>query len=276
MWCDQVQTQRFERKYLITETQAQLARELVRCYLTQDVHAKTGHDGYSYCVHSLYLDSPDLLAYWAWMCCEKKRFKLRIRYYDESPDSPLFFEIKRRVDDCIFKQRALVRRSAVPSLLGGQLPGPEHLVDNGPDALAALQRFCELVHRLDARPVLHIGYLREAWVSSRGNSVRVTFDRRVCAGLKRAPDFSTQMPQTVSPFGTHVILELKFTDRFPDWLRDMVQRLNLIASGVAKYCTSVSALFGEQATAYAPVGLKQKLALLNISWQDTTSSLPHK
>lgn len=276
MWRDQVQTQRFERKYLITENQALLARELVRCYLTQDVHAKTGPDGYSYCVHSLYLDSPDLLTYWAWMCCEKKRFKLRIRYYDESPDSPLFFEIKRRVGDCILKQRALVKRSALPSLLGGQPPRADHLVHDGPEAMVALQRFCELVRRLDARPVLHVGYLREAWVSACGNSVRVTFDRRVCAGLKRAPDLSVQMPHTVSPFGTHVILELKFTDRFPDWLRDVVQRLNLTACGVAKYCTSVSALFGEQVTACEPLGLKQKLALLNVSWQDTPSSLPHK
>lgn len=266
MWRDQVQTQRFERKYLITENQALLVREFVRCYLTQDLHTKTGPDGYSYCVHSLYLDSPDLLTYWAWMCCEKKRFKLRIRYYDQSPDSPLFFEIKRRVGDCILKQRALVKRSALPSLLGGQLPCANDLVHDGPEAMVALQRFCELVRRLGALPVLQLGYLREAWVSARGNSVRVTIDRRVCAGVKRTADLNPQMAQTVSPFGTQVILELKFTDWFPNWLRDMVRQLNLVASGAAKYCTSVSALFGDQVTGCAPAGLKQKLALLNASW----------
>ncbi len=276
MWSDQVQKRRFERKYLLTESQALLAREFVRCYLTQDVHAKAGPEACSYRVHSLYLDSADLLTYWAWVCCEKKRFKLRIRYYDENPDSPLFFEIKRRVDDCILKQRARVRRNAVQSLLAGQLPGPEHLVDNSPESIAALRRFCELVRCIEARPVVHVGYMREAWVSDGSNSVRVTFDRRVCAGLKRTPDLSIQMPQTVSPFGPRVVLELKFTDRFPDWLRDVVQRLNLIACGVPKYCTSVSALFGEQVNNCAPASLKQKLAQINASWQDAESTPTHK
>lgn len=275
MWRDQVQRQRFERKYLLTETQAVTARELVRCYLTLDAYAQASPNGYSYQVHSLYLDSADLLTYWAWVCCEKKRFKLRIRYYDDNPDSPLFFEIKRRVNDCIFKRRAWVRRTAVPALLGGQVPGPEHLVNDGPEPMAALHQFCELVRRIEARPTVHIGYMREAWVSTQNNSVRVTFDRCVRASLQRTVDLTTQMQHSISPFGAYVVLELKFTDRFPDWLRDMVQQLNLVASGVSKYCTSVGAFFGEQVTAYEPSGLKQRLAEINAYWQNNLPLLPH-
>lgn len=259
---DRIQTQRFERKYLLTEAQAVLAREIVRSYLVPDEHARTGPEGYSYPVHSLYLDSADLLTYWAWVCCEKKRFKLRVRYYDENPDSPLFFEIKRRVGDCILKQRAIVRRDAAALLVAAQLPGPEHLADDGPERLAALQRFCELMRRVDARPVLHVGYMREAWVSADSNSLRITFDRCVCAALQRKLEFTMEIPHAYSPFGNRVVLELKFTDRFPAWITDMIRRLNLVAAGVPKYCSSVAGLFGEQATAFAPAGLKERLAQL--------------
>src|ERR1017187_9594576 len=52
-------------------------------------------------VHSLYLDSDRLTTYWATVHCEMERFKLRLRYYDEDPNTPLFFELKRRVNDCV-------------------------------------------------------------------------------------------------------------------------------------------------------------------------------
>lgn len=36
-----------------------------------------------------------------------------------------------------------------------------------------------------------------------------------------------------------VILELKFTDRFPDWFRDLVEHFELFQCGAAKYCDGV-------------------------------------
>ncbi|MCS7337666.1 MAG: polyphosphate polymerase domain-containing protein [Verrucomicrobiae bacterium] len=269
MWRDQVQTQRFERKYLVTESQALVAREFIRAYLRPDVHGSAGPDGHSYPVHSLYLDSPDLLTYWAWVCCEKKRFKLRVRYYSADPDAPLFFEIKRRVNECILKQRALVRRSALSALLAGQPPAPEHLVGDGSERLATLQIFCDVMRRIGAQPVVHVAYLREAWVSELGNSVRVTFDRFVSAEPKHVPELSMRMPSVVRPFGENIVLEVKFTDRFPEWVRDIVQQLDLVACGVPKYCTCVGALMGDKAGGCAPAGLKERLAELGALWQET-------
>ena len=45
----------------------------------------------------------------------KNRFKLRLRYYDSSPSSPVFFEVKARVDNCILKERCGVVRDAAAS-----------------------------------------------------------------------------------------------------------------------------------------------------------------
>jgi hypothetical protein len=233
-----MQRQRFELKYRLTEELAPLVREFVSSYLSLDENG-VGKPDYSYPVHSLYLDSDHLATYWATVNGDKNRFKLRLRFYNDDPASPVFFEIKRRVDNIIFKQRGGVRKWAVPELLAGQLPSIEHLLANDPKQLLAVERFLELKEQLGARPKLHIGYHREAWVDPRGSHVRVTFDRRVLA--EPVPDvrFDTAMVDPVCAFSRQVILELKFTNCFPLWFRDLVERFDLVRCGAAKYCDSI-------------------------------------
>src|ERR1041384_8320422 len=134
---DRMQQQRFELKYLISEETALLARDFVQSYLEMDEFS-VGRADYSYPVHSLYLDSDDLTLYWRTVNGDKNRFKLRLRYYSLSPDAPVFFEIKRRMNNCILKQRGGVRHESLPILLRGYLPEMNHLVSRNPKQLVAL------------------------------------------------------------------------------------------------------------------------------------------
>ena len=254
-----MQRQRFERKYFINERQAMEVREFVKCYLVPDEFSRTQPD-YSYPVHSIYLDSPSLATYWATVHCEKKRFKLRVRYYNDDLAAPIFFEIKRRENECVIKQRGMVRRDAGGLLLAGQMPGPEHLMSGKPQHLAAVQRFIFLMQRLHAQPVVHVGYLREAWMSPQTNSVRVTIDRKVRGELRREPIFITRMADPIYTFGSQVVLELKFTDRYPDWFSELVRHFNLTQSGAPKYCGSVMEAGEERIARASPQDLQQKLA----------------
>ena len=254
-----MQAQRFERKYFITEHQVISLREFISGHLQLDENSE-GREDYAYPVHSLYLDSDELLTYWATVHCEKKRFKLRVRYYDDNPVSPLFFEIKRRENECVLKQRGMVHRAAGALLLAGQLPAPEFLVGDKPHHLAALQRFCYLMQRLRARPMVHVAYLREAWVSPHSNSVRVTMDRQVRGEPRRDAVFRTEMRDPVHPFGKQLVLELKFTDRFPDWFADLVRHFNLLQTGAPKYCGSVAGTGEQQVVHPAAEEMQQKLA----------------
>src|SRR5213594_4241209 len=113
---DRMQKQRFELKYLVNEETALMVRDFVRSYLDFDEYS-VGKPNYSYPVHSLYVDSDDLKLYWATINGDKNRFKLRLRFYNNHPDTPVFFEIKRRLNGCILKQRGGVRKDAVPWLL---------------------------------------------------------------------------------------------------------------------------------------------------------------
>src|SRR5262245_37880562 len=164
--------------YLIPEDITPLILYFLTSYLELDEYG-LGWPNFSYPVHSLYLDSDDLKTHQASINGTKNRFKLRLRYYDEKPNTPVFFEVKARVDNCILKQRCGVRREAVPLLVAGQLPEPDYLLSREPRHLAALQRFNFLLHQLNARPKAHNTYLREAWVSPNDNSIRITFDRGV-------------------------------------------------------------------------------------------------
>lgn len=251
MFQDRMQEQRFERKYFITERQALEVRNFVNCYLEPDGYSAVRPE-HSYPVHSLYLDSDGLTTYWATVHCEMERFKLRLRYYDEDPNTPVFFELKRRVNECILKQRAAVCKSAAPALVAGHFPEAGHLVFDGPNHLVTVQKFCQLVHELSARPKVHVAYEREAWVHPQTNSIRVTMDRRVCGEPQRRTVFRMKMARPVFPFTNQVVLELKYTDRFPDWFRDLVYQFNLVQTGAPKYCGSVL-LVGEERLGVAAV-----------------------
>jgi hypothetical protein len=230
-----MQEQRFELKYLIEEARAAQIRPFVQQYLSVDPFGERQPD-LSYPVHSLYLDSDSLETYWHTVNGNPNRFKLRLRYYDDHPDTPCFFEIKRRLNHIILKERGGVRKSAVPSLLAGDHAQPEHLLRPGSlEDLMAVRHFQELMLHLRARPLMHVAYRREAYEADGDNSARITFDRQVHCGPNGEPDLRIVSPECVPPFGRTVILELKFTDRFPDWFRVLVERFNCVLEGAAKY-----------------------------------------
>jgi hypothetical protein len=236
---DKMQQQRFELKYIIKEEVAGAVRDFVSGYLEIDEYGAT-LPNFSYPVHSLYLDSDGLHLYQTTINGDKNRFKLRLRFYDNRSEAPIFFEIKRRMNSIISKQRGAVRRDAVDWLLAGHLPEPAHLVSRDPRQQVALQNFCKLAQDIRAKPRAHIAYLREAWISPRDNSVRVTLDRAVRCEVEPLGHLSTRMDNPVLVFGKEVVLELKFTDRFPDWFKQLARVFGLMQCGAAKYVDGVT------------------------------------
>jgi hypothetical protein len=228
-------------KYIVDETVALAIRDYIRSYLQLDEYGAT-LPNLSYPIHSLYLDSADLKLYQATINGDKNRFKLRLRYYENRPDAPIYFEIKRRMNNNVAKQRAGVRREAVSSLLAGQLPRPGHLISDDPKHLVAVQRFCQLMDELQARPRTHVAYLREAWLSLDDNSVRVTMDRQTRTETDPGAKLVADMLRPASVFGEKVVLELKFTVRFPDWFKEMVRVFGLTQCSAAKYADGVTRL----------------------------------
>ncbi len=236
---DTIQKQRFEHKYTINEEVALAIRDFVSSYLELDDYGAT-QPNFSYPVHSLYLDSPDMRTYQETVNGDRNRYKLRIRYYEQTEEAPVYFEIKRRHDKIIQKKRAIVHRRAAHDLVRGYLPSATDLVYPDGEQMDALLNFWRLVNHLNARPKVHVSYLREAWVADGSNKIRVTIDRNVQSEPQKTLAFSSDLRNPHSVFGKKVILELKFTNRFPNWFRDLVQVFGLRAGPAAKYVDGVT------------------------------------
>ena len=89
METDNLQHQRLELKYIVPERVARSVRDYVCHHLSLDKFGE-GQPDFSYPVHSLYLDSDRLTLYWHTINGNKNRYKLRLRYYDESDKTPVF------------------------------------------------------------------------------------------------------------------------------------------------------------------------------------------
>lgn len=230
-----MQQNRFEYKYIIDEPRARAVRAFAQQYLAADDYADPLRNN-SYPVHSLYLDSPGRDLSRATQHGHKNRFKLRIRFYDEVAGHPVFFEIKRRVNDVILKQRAAVQRASVPTLLAGHSPTWRDLFVPGDAGMGSLHQFCRLKTALEADGRAFISYNREAYASPDGH-IRVTFDRQIRGAKYRGLFQLPPHPEWTYPMIDGVVLELKFTDRFPVWMREMVREMDLWRSSMAKYVT---------------------------------------
>jgi hypothetical protein len=238
---DALQLQRFELKYVISETLTPAIRDFVQQQLHLDPNGE-GRPDNSYPIHSLYLDSDALALYWATVNGTRNRYKLRLRYYEDRSDAPVFFEIKRRNNEAILKQRCGVHRAAVPRVLAGHSPSPDELLSDDPKQIGALERFTELALGLRASPKTHVAYRREAWVSWLDNSVRVTMDRDVRFEPQLSLHLGTQIRNPILVFGNKVVLEIKFTGSFPTWLGEMVRVFGLERRSAAKYAEGVAIL----------------------------------
>ncbi len=242
-----IQSQRFELKYIVREEIARMIRDFARAYLELDEYG-AGRPHHSYPVHSLYLDSPSLAFYWHTVNGNKNRYKLRVRFYDDQPGSPVFLEIKRRVNNAILKERCAVRREALADVLAGRLPARGMMLSAAEEPLVAMQNFSRLLMEQHAAPTALVSYDREAWISPHDNSVRVTMDRRVRCVPEQFARLTPPPSSAPAVFGSHAVLELKFTDRFPDWFAQMVRLFELRQQSAAKYADGIARLGAEHFT----------------------------
>ncbi|MFC1738082.1 VTC domain-containing protein [Planctomycetota bacterium] len=228
---------RYEMKYVISKSKAAAIESFIRHYLELDPFSKLYPDGY-YPIVSLYLDSDNMQ-----LCMESlrgslKRFKLRIRSYTYHPEYPRFVEIKRRVNRIIIKNRARIKSKDMAALLSGQYVPP---LDNDKDSMNTIKQFQLYMKSVNAGPKILIRYRRCAYEGKMNNRLRITFDHDLC--YRASTDTEVLFdegnwqpnPETIR----NVILEIKFTGRYPAWLGRMATHFNLIQRSMSKYATSV-------------------------------------
>jgi SPX domain protein involved in polyphosphate accumulation len=232
---------RFERKFVVPEHAADAIRHFVEAYLPLDEHMAPD-EPFGYRVCSLYLDTPNYALYRQSCDGIKNRYKLRIRFYDELPDSPAFLEIKQRKTETVHKLRAVVSKPAAERVLRGEWISPQELLSRGDTSARALAEFCECRDRLHAVGSAFISYRREAFVSPSAESVRVTFDRQI-KGHPYYPEMGLTVPMDEAFVVVDgAVLELKYNGRAPRWMHDLITHFSLQRRSFPKYVFGVDAL----------------------------------
>jgi hypothetical protein len=225
---------RFECKYQISEAKAAAVEKFIQPYLRPDRYTKL-QPTRSYPIVSLYLDSPNLQLCKESLTGQKNRFKLRIRGYNDDPAYPKFFEIKRRLNVAIIKDRHRVKNSDIERLLsGGPLPEQYYSTEQ-----ESLKQFLFYMRTINAGPMVLVRYMRRAYEDDSENRVRVTFDRNLSFKMCYQPRVMLSGPGWQRYPINDVILEIKFTSRFPAWLTRMVRCFELHQQSFSKYANSV-------------------------------------
>ena len=111
-------------------------------------------------------------------------------------------------------------------------------MDISPRGMSALSEFTRLRDSIQAEGKVFVSYMREAYVTPDDDSARVTFDRRVHAGRGSLH----VVGKKIYPGIDGVVLEIKFTNRFPFWMRDLARSFDLYRQNMAKYVACLIAL----------------------------------
>lgn len=243
---------RFELKYLLSLQQAEIFKKSLRAYLLADEH---GNGNGRYALASLYYDSPDFRCYWEKVDGVRFRRKLRIRRYETpgSPltrDTPVFVEIKQRLDRVTQKRRVILPYGEALRLCN-QRQYPEQVAA---EDKAVVDEIYAFVWQYNLRPVSVVRYERQAFIGADYDiGLRVTFDTalRYQVHQLRLEEEASSLPM-VSPDRT--VMEIKVNERIPYWLTEMIAAHNLRVIRISKYCRSIELANG-QADAFSRFAL---------------------
>lgn len=232
MVTDSSLARRFEWKYCITPEQTAELAETFELQAQRDAYCM-GPEG-TYHVRSLYYDTPDLRFYHESKERLKIRRKLRVRNYGAQE---FFLEIKRKIESQVVKERVRIPGHQVAGALNGA--DPRTLMEGRSESdLRTLERFRQNVKTLGLVPTLQITYTRRAWIGRTDPNLRITLDRELRGRTQPGSDalFEEGM---LFDFEPRHVLELKFVNRPPRWLLDVVTGGHLKRTRFSKYCEGI-------------------------------------
>lgn len=236
---------RYEYKYIIPLYQLDTLRRLILPFMELDGHA--GAERGEYTVRSIYFDTPGLQCFFDKKDGVKRRNKVRLRGYDDGGEGEaVFFEIKEKMDDPLWKSRASMAYWQAKRVLGlGETLERYLPPDASPKTDENARRFLYHLHARRMHPVVNVIYEREPYqpvLKDKDNNLRITFDKNLRAVAYPSLNslYLEDGAKTVLP--AHFIMEVKFNHYFPSWLKPVVARLRLRKGSASKYAMAIERL----------------------------------
>jgi hypothetical protein len=225
---DTITSKRQELKYYINYIDYLALKSRLKAIFSRD--RNNNPQGY-YHVRSLYFDNKSNNKYYEKMAGLEKRNKYRIRIYNLSLN-PVKLEIKSKINNVIYKESALIDSQDVKRITSGDF---NYLMEyKNPITNKIYGEF----NRDHYRPVVIIDYIRDAYYFEL-NNIRITFDRNIKKDELNLNDLlknNTNMSDVLG--GSKMIMEVKFNNNIPVWLKNLLQFERFERCAISKYTLS--------------------------------------
>jgi hypothetical protein len=206
-----------------------------------------------YTVRSIYLDSPGMLTYREKDAGVMYRNKYRIRGYNlSSKDSKVFLEIKRKENDFVSKNRALLYYSDLEKFLGTR---DFSLIKENDEGKSDARKFMYYFFLFNLQPAAIVTYEREAFECKYNTGLRITFDKNVRTKITNSYNNLYEDINMIPTFENHFVLEIKFHKIIPFWLPTVLKKYNTNRESVSKYATSIDISSSNQFNQYINKGI---------------------
>lgn len=229
---------RYEKKYLVPYRFLESMRSRIKPFVRPDINASENTHGLpQYTVRSIYLDTIHLDCHREKTEGVELRKKFRIRSYnDYSSDAVTVFEIKKKIENRIFKHRAFTTYQCVEPLMETANINKYFHEDDSGEAIDNARRFFYHVRSRNMKPTVLVVYEREAYHGLLDPGVRVTLDKNIRSSIYPSYNELFRKKGLRHLFPNHFILEIKyFSDRMPVWARSLIQEFRLRNEALSKY-----------------------------------------
>ncbi len=215
---------RHEYKYICNALQSAVLKVRVQGLMKRDPHA--GIDG-AYRIRSLYFDDLEDRCYYENESGIGERDKYRIRIYN-SDSSRIMLEKKSKSRGMTLKTSCRITEEECRTFMSARLP---IVYEEMPQIKKQLIRE---MNQKNMHPVVVVEYVRYPFVERNGN-VRVTFDENISSSndIMRFLDENLTF-RPIMEKGQH-ILEVKWDEFLPDYLKQHLQVDSLSRSSFSKY-----------------------------------------
>lgn len=215
---------RSEWKFFLNKAEYVYLRDILSKIMTLDPNM--GEKG-EYFIRSLYFDSVDNIDYVTKMMGIEKRKKIRFRIYD-TDSSKVKMEVKNRFNHYMLKESLTISKEDTLCLIKGDYSVLDHYDRN------VARKVKNIMQAGGYTPKILVDYEREAFTYPEHN-VRVTFDKNIRAKVT-SDMFNNDLSMVPLIQQPVTVLEVKYDQVLPKYIKDVISSADLLQSSISKYC----------------------------------------
>lgn len=213
---------RYEKKYMLTESQYEILRQNLEGYLVKD---KFG----LHTIGNIYFDTDNYELIRASIEKPVYKEKLRLRGYGTiKKDDSVFIELKKKYKGVVYKRRVqLPLKDAQAYLVDGKQPGISSQI---------LREIHWFLQSYQPMPKVYIAYDRIAFAGRADSNLRLTFDHNIRFRESSLDPAKGHWGTPLLDQG-RVLMEIKVPGSMPLWLSKILTEQRIFPTSFSKYGT---------------------------------------